>query len=115
MRPLAAIFVVIGLLAGSLSAEAQQPSSWNGTWIGNWQAGDGAQIVFAGEDLVAFYWHGDYLDDVHATASQGGSVVTILWSAGQAVLTRDGATTARIMVHESGEPDLSFALKRDSQ
>jgi len=114
MRLVAVIFVVIGLLAGSRMAYAQQPS-WNGTWIGNWQSGDGAQIVFAGEDLVAFYWHGDYLDGTHATASDGGRVVTVLWSSGQAILTRDGEATARITVHETGKTDLSFALKRDSQ
>jgi len=113
MRRVAAIFVVIGLLAGPGMAGAQQPS-WNGTWIGNWQGGDGAQIVFAGEDLVAFYWHGDYLDDVHANVSEGGRVVTVLWSSGQAVLTRDGDATARITVHEPGKVDLSFALKRDN-
>ena len=114
MRLLAVVFVVIGLLAGPGMASAQQPS-WNGTWIGNWQGGDGTQIVFAGEDLVAFYWHGDYLDDVHANASEGGRVVTVLWSSGQAVLTRDGDATARITVHEPGTADLSFALKRDNQ
>jgi hypothetical protein len=115
MRLVAAIFVVVGgLLAGPSTARAQQ-ASWNGTWIGNWQGGDGAQIVFAGEDLVAFYWHDDYLDDVHANASEGGRVVTVLWSSGQAVLTRDGDATARITVREPGKADLSFALKRDSR
>lgn len=114
MKLFAALFVVIGLLAQPGTAGGQQPS-WNGTWIGNWQGGDGVQIVFAGEDLVAFYWHGDYLDDTLATASQGGKVVTVAWSSGQAVLTRDGETTARITIRETGKPDLSFALKRDSQ
>jgi hypothetical protein len=114
MRLLAVLFLAIGLLAGPEMAGAQQ-SSWNGTWIGNWQGGDGVQIVFAGEDPVAFYWHGDYLDDTHATASEGGSVVTILWPSGQAVLTRNGEATARITIQETGKPDLSFALKRDSQ
>ena len=113
MRLLAALFVVIGLLVGP--GYAQQQSSWNGTWIGNWQNGDGIQIVFAGEDLVALYWHGDYLDDTHATTSQGAAVVTIDWPAGQAVLTRDGEAVARITIHETGKPDLSFAVKRDSQ
>jgi len=113
MRLVAVIFVVIGLLAGPGTAGAQQPS-WNGTWIGNWQGGDGAQIVFAGEDPIAFYWQGDYLDDIHANASEGGRVVTVLWSSGQAVLTRDSDATARITVHETGKTDLSFSLKRDS-
>ena len=114
MRLVAAVVVIIGLLAGPGTAKAQQPS-WNGTWIGNWQAGDGVQIVFAGEDLVAFYWHGDYLDDAQANTSQGGRVVTVVWSQGQAVLTRDGEATATIMIHETGKADLSFALKRDNQ
>jgi hypothetical protein len=114
MRLVAVIVLVIGLLAGLGMARAQQPS-WNGTWIGNWQGGDGVQIVFAGEDLVAFYWHGDYLDDVQAKVSAGGRVVTVVWSSGQAILTRDGEATAGIAVHETGKPDLSFPLKRDNQ
>lgn len=114
MRQLAAIFLVIGLLAGAGAAAAQQPS-WNGTWIGNWQGGDGAQIVFAGDDLIAFYWHGDYLDGVQANASEGGSVITVVWSSGRAVLTRDGEATASITVHETGKPDLLFPLERDNQ
>ena len=114
MRLVAVIAAIIGLLAGPGTAMAQQPS-WNGTWIGNWQSGDGVQIVFAGQDLVAFYWHGDYLDSVQAKESQGGRVVTAIWSSGEAVLTRDGDATARITVHESGKPDLSFPLKRDNQ
>ena len=114
MRLVAVIFVAIGLLTGPSAARAQQ-QSWNGTWIGNWQDGNGTQIVFAGEDLVAFYWDGDYLDDVHADASEGGRVVTVLWPSGQAVITRDGETTARITIRETGKPDLSFALKRDNQ
>jgi hypothetical protein len=115
VRLLAGYLFAIGLLAVSGTAGAQQQSSWNGTWIGNWQEGDGAQIVFAGEDLIAFYWHGDYLDDTHATASEGGAIVAIEWLTGQAVLTRDGEATARITIHETGKPDLSFALKRDNQ
>lgn len=114
MRRLAAISLIIGLFAGAGAAAAQQPS-WNGTWIGNWQGGDGAQIVFAGDELIAFYWHGDYLDGVQANTSEGGRVVTILWSSGQAVLTRDSEAAARITVHETGKADLSFALKRDNQ
>ena len=114
MRLVAIILIAIGLLASPGTAMAQQ-QSWNGTWIGNWQDGNGTQIVFAGEDLVAFYWDGDYLDEVHASVSDGGRVVTVTWSSGQAVLTRDGEATARITVHETGKADLSFALKRDNQ
>ena len=95
------------------SSGVQQPVNWNGTWAGNWSGGDGAQIIFAGNEFIGFYWHGDYLADVHATLSPAG-VVTLTWAAGSATLTRDSETTAHIVIREPGKPDLAFALKRDT-
>ena len=91
----------------------QQPVNWNGTWAGNWSGGDGAQIIFAGNEFIGFYWHGDYLADVHAALSPAG-VVTLAWASGSATLTRNGETTAHIVIREPGKPDLAFALKRDA-
>ena len=92
---------------------AQGPATWNGTWVGNWADGDGAQIIFAGNELIALYWRGDYLADTHSAVSPAG-VVTITWPSGSATLTRDGDTTAHIVIRESGKPDTAFALKRES-
>jgi hypothetical protein len=97
--------------AGASGAPRQ--SSWNGTWVGNWTNGDGAQIIFAGDEFIGLYWRGDYLSDAHAAVSPAG-IVTISWPSGSATLTRDGDTTAHIVIHEPGKTDTSFALKRET-
>jgi hypothetical protein len=104
--------VDIAVVAGAF---AQQKSSWNGTWIGNWATGDGTQIVFAGNELIAMYWHGDYLSDTQSSVSPDGGTVTITWQSGHALLTRDGEARGHIVVHEEGQPDATFDVKRDNQ
>ena len=88
-------------------------SSWNGTWIGNWQNGPGAQIVFAGDVLIAVYWGGDYLPETRSTASADGSAVTIIWPSGQAILTRVGEKTGHIEIREEDKPETSFDVTRE--
>ena len=112
MRRLAALVALIGLLAAP--GFAQQHSGWDGTWIGNWQNGDGTQIVFAGDDLIAFYWDGDYQDST-ASLSADHKVVTISWAGGKATLTHDGDAAAHISIQETGKPDLGFPVERDNQ
>jgi hypothetical protein len=92
---------------------AHAAQSWDGTWAGGWKNGAGAQIVFAGDDVVALYWRGDYVEDAHGAPSRGGAIVTIHWSGGEALLTRDGSTSAHIVIREQGRPDAAFVLKKD--
>ena len=115
MRRAVALLLCIGLLGLSADAGAQQSSSWNGTWIGNWESGNGTQIVFAGDLLVAMYWDGDYLSDTRSSLSADGRAVTINWPAGDALLTRDGETSGHIVIREKGQPDAAFDVKRDNQ
>ena len=115
MRRITALFLCIGLLGASPGAVAQQNSSWNGTWIGNWANGNGTQIVFADNLVIAMYWDGDYLSDTQSSVSADGRVVTITWSAGDALLTRDGETSGHIIIHEKGQPDAAFDVRRDNQ
>ena len=115
MRLRTAALALCILVAVAAGAAAQQSSTWNGTWIGNWAGGNGTQIVFADNDLIAMYWDGDYLSDTQSSLSADGRVVTITWASGQAVLNRDGETSGHIVIHEQGKPDISFDLKRDNQ
>jgi hypothetical protein len=120
MKSVAAVLVCLGLSAtmdiGSpAGAMAQQTASWNGTWIGNWAGGNGTQIVFADNELIAVYWNGDYLSDTQSSLSPDSKVVTITWQSGQALLTRDGEASGHIAVHEKGQPDITFEVKRDNQ
>ncbi len=113
--------VILLLLLGAISspgsigspAFAQAQRSWNGTWAGGWSEGTGAQIVFAGDEFIAIYWRDDYVSDATGAVSPDGATATIRWSRGEAVLTRDGATSTRVTVRERGRPAVSFALKKD--
>jgi hypothetical protein len=111
LRTIAFAFLLT-MAAGAAPSWAND-MSWNGTWIGNWSNGDGAQIIFAGNEFIGFYWRGDYLSDAHATLSTAG-VATITWPSGNATLTRDGETTAHIAIYEAGNMHEAFALKRES-
>jgi hypothetical protein len=120
MKSVAAVLVCLGLSASlgvaiPVVAMAQQTANWNGTWIGNWSGGNGTQIVFADNELIAMYWGGDYLSDTQSSLSPDGKFVTITWQSGRAVLTRDAEASGHIVVHETGRPDLTFDVKRDNQ
>lgn len=114
MRAVALALLGVTLLAMGAAASAATARSWNGTWAGNWQGGDGTQIVFAGETFISIYWGGDYVSDAEGTVSKDGSSVTITWKDAKAVLTRDGETTAHVVIQEKGKPDVKFAVKKDS-
>ena len=110
--PLALVGAALLMMASGAAAAAR---SWNGTWIGNWdKGGNGTQIVFAGETFISIYWNGDYVSDADGSVSKDGSTVTITWTGAKAVLTRDGDTTAHIVIQEKGKPDVKFAVKKDS-
>ncbi len=100
------------LLSGAARAGAQQ-NDWNGTWVGNWQTGHGIQIVFAGNELIAVYWAGDYVQDAQGSLGDGGNTVTITWAGARAVLTRDGPEAAHLVIRETGRPDTAFPVSLD--
>jgi len=60
---------------------------WDGTWAGGWDKGNGVQLTFAGETLIAFYWRNDYKDVVRSAAAPDGSR-TFAWNKGEATATR---------------------------
>ena len=106
---------LLALLLGVIVSPAFAADDWNGTWAGNWaNNSDGVQIIMAGNTAIGLYWHGDYVpDDLHAAVSPDGATLTITWAQSRAVLTRDGAQTAQVVMHEPGKPDLAFAVKID--
>jgi hypothetical protein len=106
--------VVVAIAAMVLAGPARAAADWNGTWAGNWQGGDGIQLIMAGNDAIGIYLHGDYLsDELHAKVSADGKTLTISWAHGNALLTRDSAEVAHITIREPGKPAETFAVKRD--
>jgi hypothetical protein len=107
-------FVLVAVAASSFGAASLAADSWNGTWAGGSPAGDAAQIIFADDTLVGFFWDGDYLSVVSAKAANGGAVVNIVWAAGTATLTRDGPMTAHLTVQEKGKPPVTVTVTPDT-
>ena len=84
---------------------------WDGTWAGGWDKGNGVQLVFGGETLIAFNWRGDYKDVVRSAAAPDGSR-SFAWDKGEATATRAG-NAATLAIREAGKPAVSVSLKRE--
>jgi hypothetical protein len=98
-----------------LTAPARAGGDWNGTWVGNWQGGDGVQLIMAGDVATGMFWHGDYLpDDLHSKVSRDDRTLTITWDHSSAVLTRDeNGETGFIAISEPGRKLVMFPVKID--
>jgi hypothetical protein len=107
-------FILVAAASFGFAFAASAADTWNGTWAGNVTDADTAQLIFADDQLVGFFWDGDYLSAVSAKAQSGGTIVAITWAAGTATLTRDGPQAAHLTVQQKGKPDVTVALMPDS-
>ena len=108
-RLVLALALTACLVGGALAQTARV--GWDGTWAGGWDQGNGVQLVFAGEALIAFYWRNDYKSLARSAAGSDGSR-SFAWDKGEARLTRAG-NEATLMLRERGKPELSVSLKRE--
>ena len=100
------------LITSAAAALAQTGAvGWNGTWVGGWDRGVGVQLVFAGDQLVAFYWRDDYKYVRHASAGRGDK--RFAWDGGEATLTRTTEGGAQLLVREQGKSELVIPLERE--
>jgi hypothetical protein len=107
------IGVLTILLFFFASPASAQRVGWDGTWAGGWDQGNGVQLVFAGETLVAFNFRGDYEDIVRSAATPDGGR-TFAWDKGEATLSRTADREASLAVREPGRAEISIPLKRES-
>lgn len=109
MKTLGAAILCIALFVQpAFAADA----SWNGTWAGKWKTGEVAQLIFAGNTFVGFFWNGEYTD-ANGTVSNDAKTVSIVWSGGDAVVTRDSDDAAHIVIDEIGQRNVTVSLKRE--
>jgi hypothetical protein len=89
--------------------------SWDGTWAGGWENGDGIQIVIAGDKVIGVYRDGDYPEILSSAVSPEGRMLTFSWIGGDAFLQRasDHDREAMISLREHGRPVRSFTVKRE--
>ncbi len=106
------LFLALLLSLAPLSAFAAQ--DWDGSWVGNWQTGDGVQIIIIDSTIAGMYWRGGYLDDnLRGEVSGDGKSYVITWSKSRAVLTHASDRILDITIHEPGRPDVKFPLSLD--
>jgi hypothetical protein len=107
MRPILAFSLVAAIAAG----DARAADTWGGTWVGDApDSGSGVQLIFVGNDLIGFFWNGDYLD-MRAIYSKSDGVVTITWNRGQAIVTRDGPKSAHVQVFQRNLADQILTIR----
>ena len=91
-----ALRTIAVLLASSLAAapalahpDAEHP--WDATWFGGFEGGgDGVQLIVAGDEVIGFFYGGDYVD-VSSTEPLGADgSLSFTWVGGHATLSRDG-------------------------
>jgi len=110
---------LLALILAVAASPAFAAADWNGTWVGNWDnKGDGVQIIMAGNTAVGLFWHGDYIpDELHADMTGGGTTLTITWgpngNTSSAILTRESASTAHVVMHEPGRGIVEFSVRLD--
>ncbi len=87
--------------------------SWDGTWAGGWENGDGIQIVIAGDEVVSVYRGVDYPEVLSSEIAPDGGMLCIWWVGGDGLLQRTGERAATISLRERGRPVRSFAVVRE--
>ena len=109
---------LLALLAAVAASPAFAADDWNGTWIGKWdKASDSAQIIVVGSTAVGFFWRGAYVsDELHSSVN--GSTLSITWGPSKsnestAILTRESAETAHVVLHEPGRGFVEFSVRLD--
>jgi hypothetical protein len=85
---------------------------WDATWAGGFDNGaDGVQIIIAGDEIIGFFFHGDYMDVAGQPVAADGSL-TFTWEGGSGKLTAKG-DRHQLAIHEEGAADRVIELKQD--
>jgi hypothetical protein len=110
MRAIALAFALAAALAVAGAAHA---GDWDATWAGGFEdGGDGVQVIVLGDQVLGFFYSGDYLDlsDPGSLAADG--TITFRWDGGEGTLAGTGDDRT-LTIRSAGKPDRVIALKRD--
>jgi len=107
-RSLALILLSL-VVAGSAAAAP----SWDGTWAGGWEAGDGVQIIIAGQKVIGVGRGMAYPDLLGSQVSADGRMLSVAWVGGDGMLERTGDRDAAFTMRERGKPERKFLVHRE--
>jgi len=110
-RSVPLLFLVLSAVA--VASEASATQSWDGTWAGGWENGDGIQIIIAGNKVIGVGRGMDYPGVLRSDVSAEGSMLSFWWVGGDAFLQRTSDREATISLRERGRLVRTFTVKRD--
>jgi len=97
----------------AVTGAANAAQSWDGTWAGGWEHGDGVQIIITGDKVIGVYRDGDYPEILSSDVSRDGSMLSFWWVGGGGFLQRTGDREATISMRERGRAVRAFTVHRE--
>ena len=68
-------------------ADPDATHPWDSTWAGGWEGGgDGVQLIVAGNEVIGFFYHGDYIEVTQTAALAADGSLSFSWAHGKATL-----------------------------
>ena len=105
--------VMAAALAFAAAASADETHPWDASWFGGFGGNaEGVQIIVAGDQIVGFFFSGDYVDVNTSDPIAADGSLTFKWDGGTATLSASGKDHV-LTVHQAGAPAKVIALSRD--
>jgi hypothetical protein len=101
----ALLFGAVLTFARVALADPDAAHPWDASWAGGFEdGGDGVQLIVAGNEVIGFYFHGDYIDVTQNDAIAADGSLSFSWTHGHATLRLNGEERS-IAIHEDGVAD----------
>jgi len=101
------------LLSLVLCSGALAAPSWDGSWVGGWENGDGIQIIIAGNEVIAVGRGDTYREILSSQASPEGRMLSFWWVGGDGFLQRTGDREATLTMRERDKAERTFVVRRE--
>ena len=83
-------------------ADPDAAHPWDSAWAGGWEGGgDGVQLIVAGNEVIGFLYHGDYIEVTQTDAVAADGSLSFAWAHGKATLRIKGEERS-IAISEGG-------------
>lgn len=108
----AMLFGVALTFAPGAFADPDSAHPWDASWAGGWEAGgDGVQLIVAGNEVIGFFYHGDYLEVTQTTTLAADGSLSFAWAHGKTTLRVTGEERT-ITICENGAADKVIKLQQ---
>jgi hypothetical protein len=92
-------------------ADPDAAHPWDASWAGGFEeGGDGVQLIIAGNEVIGFFYHGDYEEVTQTAALAPDGSLSFVWERGKATLRVSGEERT-IAISEDGLADKVIKLQ----